>query len=255
VLWWLVVGLGIVLLVAAAGCVVVAIGMDRRVLAMRGTGTLPALEVSRLHLAGERGMRCEVSGVIECDSPLSAPLSMTLCVAYMRQIIREVQPGVHSDFEEQRRHDYRRDRVEIDPPEERRVRFVVRDASGTITVDPAWATIDMPRTDERYESVTSGVGMGMGATTVDARQVENALALGTQVYVLGYLGEVYGEPAIVRHPSDQTQPFVISHRSEEALERSETGRSNLLYMAAGLSGVFGVGMVVFAVLRIVATGV
>lgn len=254
-MWWFVGGAGILLAIIAIACVVVALNLDRRVLAMRGTGTLSTSEVERLHRAGERGLRCEIAGVVECDSPLTAPLSNTICVAYSHQVVQHVETGVYSDFEDA--HNRRgldgwsrnREYTQVQSPNDRRVRFHVRDASGRLLIDPAWALIDMKRTSERYESITSGVDTAR-PETVGAWNTEDALPLGSPVYVLGYLGEVYGEAALICHPASNEHPFVISHRSERELVRSVATRSNLLYLGAGVGTVLGGILIWLAYVRL-----
>jgi hypothetical protein len=144
---------------------------------------------------------------------------------------------------------HNREYTQIEAPNDRRVRFYVRDASGRLLVDPAWATMDMPRTNERYESVTSGVDSAR-PETVGAWNTEDALALGSPVYVLGYLGEVYGEAALICHASSKEHPFVISHRSERELEQRVSTRSNLLYLGSGVAGVLGGVLIWLAAVRL-----
>jgi hypothetical protein len=247
VVWWAFGGTGVIALIGAVACVIFALSLDRRVLTMRNTGTLGARETERLHRAGERGLRCEVAGVIECDSALSAPLSSTICVAYAHQVVEHVQRGVYSDMEDRRRNDYgtyrfSHDSTNVDTSDQRRVRFYVRDTSGRILIEPAWASIDMPRSDERYGSITGGVGSA-SPETVGQWHTEHTLAVGSTVYVLGYLGESYGEAALVSHPADRAQPFLISYRSEQELERSVATRSNLLYLGAGVGMVVGMMLI------------
>jgi E3 Ubiquitin ligase len=246
-LWWILAGGGLLLILIALGCLIAAFGIDKRLMVMRATRTMTASEVVHLHHSGARGTRCEIAGVIECESPISAPLSGALCVAYAHQTVRHVERGVHSAFEDKR---YTRERTEIDPTDDRRVRFYVRDASGRLLVDPAWALIDMPRSDERYDSVTSGVGTRQ-VENVGAWHTEDALAVGSSVYVLGYLGEVYGEAALTCHTTDRAQPFLISHRSEQALSGSALTRSSLLFAGAGFAGMIGVLLLVIAGMRLI----
>jgi hypothetical protein len=256
-MWWIIGAAGILLVIAAIACVIIALNLDRRVIAMRATGTLSTSEVERLHRAGERGLRCEISGVIECDSPLTAPMSNIICVAYSHQVVQHVETGVYSDFEDTRNNratfdglmPHNREYTQIEAPNDRRVRFYVRDASGRLLVDPAWATMDMPRTNERYESITSGVDSAR-PETVGAWNTEDALALGSPVYVLGYLGEVYGEAALICHASSKEHPFVISHRSERELEQRVSTRSNLLYLGSGVAGVLGGVLIWLAAVRL-----
>lgn len=240
---WVIGAIGIILVLAAITCLIFAFGLDRRLAAMQATRTLSAAEVLHLHQAGARGTRCEVVGVIECDSPLSSPLSNTICVAYKHEVTRHVEKGVYSSFEQRSR--YQREYTEVDPPDERRVRFYVRDTSGRILIDPTWAMIDMPRTKEQYDAFTSGVGMRNVANT-GSWHTEDTLAIGSQAYVLGYISETYGEPSLACHPQDRAEPYVISYRNERQIARGAGARSSVLFLIAGFAGVFGVLLIVMA---------
>jgi E3 Ubiquitin ligase len=61
------------------------------------------------------------------------------------------------------------------------------------------------------------VHLGGGHSTIGYRYVEGILPVGTPVYVLG----VIGEDGSIRAPAEQggEKRFLISHRSEEQLEK------------------------------------
>jgi E3 Ubiquitin ligase len=243
---WIFAIAGTLLIIAAITCLVFAFGLDTRLAAMQATRTVSSAEVLHLYQSGAQGTRLEVAGVVECDSPLSSPLSNTLCVAYSHQQVRHIEQGVHSSFEEQSRYQRRNNRTEVDPPDDRRVRFYVRDQNGRTLIDPAWASMDMPRSEERYDAFTSGIDTRNVANT-GTWHTEDVLAVGSQVYVLGYLGEIYGEAGLARHPHDQAKPFVISYRNEHQLSRSAGSRSSLLFLGAGFAGVFGMLLIAMVV--------
>ncbi len=224
-------GLLILFAAVAAG---VAWHAESGLIAMRRTPTLSAAEVAARHTwalrgAAPLGQAVEVLGTIECDEPLSAPYSETQCVAYEYSVHDErartiKRPGARTTY-----------KVEFggrDDTSQRVKRFYVRDASGRVAVDPAGASIEMPETVARYEAYT-----GLGGSEHTIWREERALALGNRVFVLGYLCDDQGEPVIGRYPG-AGQPFIISHRAEEALKARATAKTYGLYIGAvlGLAG-------------------
>src|SRR5437773_4786679 len=84
---------GIILLAVAAGCFFVARGQAGRLQEMAATDTYTAQMLGQLYQqvtgavgADSLAQQCEVAGVIECDAPLTAPVSGTACVAFARSV-------------------------------------------------------------------------------------------------------------------------------------------------------------------------
>jgi hypothetical protein len=201
-------------------------------MAMSATPTLSIAEVAERHRwatygAAPFGLPVEVVGTIECDQPLQAPYSETLCVAFDYSVNEENErhvrrPGSHRTRE-----------IEFggrDAYDHRTPRFCVRDATGLVTVDPAGARIEMVETVARYELFT-----GLGGSKREVWREEHALPLGNRVYVLGYLSTDHGAPIIGRHPTEKGRPFIISHRGEADLKVRAAGISYSLYLGAVLS--------------------
>jgi hypothetical protein len=220
-----------VLLLAAIAAAVVAWRGESRLIAMREAPTLSiaeAIQQQRRIRSGSLpfGDAVEVVGVIECDAPLRAPYSERLCVAFDYQVSEEHEQRVGG-------RGYRRGReIEthgFDATDQRVERFYLRDATGRIAVETAGATLDMQETVARYEEYT-----GHGGREREIWREERALLLGSQAYVLGYLGELSGEPALMRHPLAPRRPFLISHRDERALGGATRWRAYALYLAGGL---------------------
>jgi hypothetical protein len=123
--------------------------------------------------------------------------------------------------------------------------FWVRDATGRVLVDPLTAELDLQALDERYEVLTAS----SGGSERRAWHIEKGLLVGHQVYVLGYISEQSGQPALRRHPRDRDKKFIISYRSEQELSRATNRRANLFYTLAALSGVGGILLVGWQVLQ------
>src|SRR6187401_2397383 len=89
--------LGAVLLLTATYCVIAALRGEDRLVAILDTPTSSALDIHAIHRNnGAYGQACEVTGVIECDAALSAPLSGQACVAYSHTLTWEEwgKPGM-----------------------------------------------------------------------------------------------------------------------------------------------------------------
>ena len=232
---------GALLLLVTAFCVTAALRGEDRLLAIVDTPTSSALDIHAIHRNnGAYGQACEVTGVIECDASLSAPLSGQACVAYSHSLTWEEwgKPGMFDRRSGTSDLVYRTGGAEFD--DRRAPTFWVRDASGRVLVDPINAELDLQPIDSNYEVVTSGYGDSERRT----RREEKGLSLGQPVYVLGYLGEHQGQPIIQHHVGDKSKKFLISYRSEQTLTRANRLRATVFYFVAGISG--SAGMVLIA---------
>lgn len=227
----LIVGGGALTLLALLAATVAWRG-EGSLVAMREAPTLSAAEVAErfrwaTHGAAPFGQPVEVVGTIECDAPLQAPYSETLCVAYDYNVTEESEqiigrPGSrHARELEYGGHDAQGRRV---------ARFYVHDATGRVAVDPAGAQIDLVETVARYEEYT-----GLGGREREIWREERALPLGNRVFVLGYLGNDGGAPVIGRHPGHPGRRFIISHHDERALRFRVGTRAYGLYFGAVLA--------------------
>lgn len=224
---------GAALLIVALAAAIVAWRGETRLLAMRDAPTLSVAEVTARHGRAALGVAAfgqpvELVGTLECDAPLRAPYSETLCVAYEYDVAEENErligrPGRGRRFEF----------GGLDAQERRAQRFYLRDATGRIAVDPAGAQIELVETVARYEQYS-----GLGGNERAIWRTERALPLGNRVYVLGYLGDDGGAPLIGHHPSEAGRRFIISHRHEGALMARASLRAYGLYIGSvlGIAG-------------------
>jgi hypothetical protein len=217
---------------AAVVAAVVAWRGEGSLLAMGDAPTLSiaeAIERQRRIRSGALpfGDAVEVVGSVECDTPLRAPYSEQLCLAYDYNVSEEHEQRVGG-----RRGLSRGRELEthaFDAQGRRVPRFYVRDTTGRIAVETAGATLDMLETVARYEEYT-----GLGGREREIWREERALPLDRPVYVLGYLGDLGGEPALMRHPLHKGRRFIISYRDERALGAATRRRAYGLYLASGL---------------------
>jgi hypothetical protein len=245
---------GVILLIVALICFFIARSQASQLQAMNAADTYTAQLLTDFHKqvtstlgADALAQPCEVEGVIECDAPLTAPLSGMACVAYTRTITREYEEDVTTTDAEGKSQTTTERRSETLENEDRRVNFWVRDATGRALVNPEAAELDLVETANRYETAPAP---GFGRTrTLGQRSVEHALALGTKVYVLGCAVDLQGQPAIARGPRDSKAKFLISRRSEHELAQSAASWSRNLYYAAAGSGVLGLVLLVVGLVR------
>ncbi|PDW04781.1 GIDE domain-containing protein [Candidatus Viridilinea mediisalina] len=223
---------GLVLFVIAGVAVAVAWRREGKVLAMRDAPTLSTAELLDRHRTGmtgfsQLGEAVEVVGTIECEHPLAAPFSETICVAYRYRVNESTDQrlptpdgGSQRDFAFSGLDDY-----------ERHVpRFYVRDASGRIAIDPKGATFDLIEKVARYEAYT-----GLAGSERQIWREEYVLPLGNRVYVLGYLLSDQDEAIIGRHPLEKDRHFLISHRDEDSLSSKVRTQAYMLYGGALLA--------------------
>jgi hypothetical protein len=238
-------GAGGLLVIVAAFCAAAALRGEDRLVAILDTPTSSALDIQAIYRNnGAYGQACEVTGVIECDTALSGPLSGQACVAYSHSTTWEEwgKPGMFDKRSGTSDLVYRSGGTEFD--DRQAPTFWVRDASGRVLVDPINAELDLQPIDSRYEVFTSSLGDSERRT----RREEKALPLGQPVYVLGYLSERQGQPIIQRHASDSSKKFLISYRSEQALTRTNRLRTAVFYFTAGISGSAGVLLIAWRLL-------
>lgn len=245
--------IGIILLVLALILFLFARSQANRLRSLDAADTYTARLLGEVHrkitttLGGDAlAQPCDISGTIEADPPLLAPLSGQACVAYTRTVTREYEERVtetDSNGNTETRTERRSETLET---EERRSNFWVRDETGRTLVRPEGAELDLMETTNRYDEAAEP---WRGSTrTLGRRHTERALPVGTTIFVLGCAVDFQGQPAVARHPADGKQSFIISRRNKRELTRSAASWSrNLTYAAAG-SSVLGVLLMLFALL-------
>jgi hypothetical protein len=245
---------GILLLIVALICFFWGRSQTGQLQAMNAADTYTAQMLSDLYGqvsaavgADALAQVCEVEGVIECDAPLSAPLSGMACVAYTHTVTREYDEDVTTTDSQGKTEQHTERRSETLVSEERRVNFWVRDATGRVLLDPEDADLDLIETANRYEAASSP---GHGRTrTIGQRLIETTLAVGTRVYVLGCAVDYQGQAAIARSPRNSSARFLISRKSERELAQSASSWSRGLYYVTAGSGLLGLILLVLGLVR------
>lgn len=239
------------LFIMAIVCIIAAEQRIKRLAAMHDTEAYTARAIAQIHqqiargsLREDWGYACEITGVVECDTAILTPQTQQTCVAYSYAVMRETWQKLGA-FDHRRAHDsdgwvktdssnnYDLHHVPI---------FRVRDATGYVLVDPAFADFDLEQTDKHYEVMSFSIGEGEYRTWHD----EKALQTGRLAYILGYLADRDCQPILMRHPSNTHKKFIVSYRTEQELAKATGGAANGYYFAAGLSG--GVALILLVLL-------
>jgi hypothetical protein len=227
------------------------------------TSTAASLATEASDVAAEIGAGsftkvAELKGVVECDPPLLAEMSGTACAWYRSTVVREYEESyTERDSDGDTRSGTRRGSETVST-NERRTRFMVRDATGAVEVDPEGAPVDGAQVLSRFERGDTGPSLsigslrltlgaiGSGRRTVGYTIEEWALPVGARVYVLGEAKDDGGSLRVAK-PSTKGGRFIISTKSEEQiLEAAKKGSSALAIAAA----VLGAGAVVVLVLML-----
>lgn len=236
---------GVLSLIGAGVTFFMGRGEKAKSTAMAVADTHTAQELNEIHSrvvgtldADALAEQCEITGVIECDTPLTAPLSKKTCVAYNHTISREYEEEVtETDSDGKRKTSTRRGSETVES-NNRRVKFWVRDSSGQTLVDPEGAAIDLRNSGERFETADDDERGSKRRRTLGYRTTESILSVGSPVYVLGCAVDFQGQPMMSHHPRDKTQKFIISWKSEQELVgAAESGSRNLqitTYVLVGL---------------------
>jgi E3 Ubiquitin ligase len=239
---------GILLLIVAVVCYFIARSQSGKLRALSAADNYSAQMLSDLHSqvtaalgADALAQPCDIEGVIECDAPLTAPLSSTACVAYTYVVTREYEEDVTSTDSDGKTSTQTQRRSETLENQERQVNFWVRDRTGRALVVPEGADLDLVETANRFDAAPARRSR---TRDLGQRLVETTLAVGTQVYILGCAVDHQGQLALARNPQDTKARFLISRRSERELTQSAASWSRNLYYAAAGAGVVGLLLIV-----------
>ena len=237
-------GFGILMWVAAGVLLYQRRKQLRKTDLMRRVETSQASEVAAL----SAGTPVEVKGFLRCEEPLKSEMAGHECAYYLSQVIREYREtdrDADGDMQTRRR-------SEVMASNERFAPFVVEDHSGVVGIRGEGAEVDALEVMNRFENDTGGEGsitlggisvnLGGGARTIGYRYVETVLPVDAPVYVLG----VAQEDGHIGSPVEEggEERFLISHRSEEQLEKKYR-RSALLL------GLLAVGLFLFGAIFVV----
>ncbi|MFC1687557.1 GIDE domain-containing protein [Patescibacteria group bacterium] len=184
----------------------------------------------------QSNMQAEVQGNVVTQNPLKTPFSDRECVYYEFEVEKEVRrrgrgtdgrPTTETDWET----------VEQD---KKMIPFFIEDSAGKVAVNPEGATIE-PRDlgEQRFrrgERFGNDFLRNLLSSVSDAnmRASEKALFTGESAYVFGHVTE--GAQGLEFNKSGKE--FLISHKSEEQVQKS-TARTATTMKVLGFIGLLG----------------
>lgn len=186
--------------------------------------------------------RCEVSGTIEADMALTAPLSKRQCAYYEVTATREYEEQVTTTDSEGKTTRSMQRGNEVIETDKKSVLFWVRDATGRVRIDPEGAEMDLEESANRFEQSTDP-GLS-NRRTLGVRRVEKLLPLGVPIFVHGYARDRQGEVVVARNPKNEGH-FLVSRKTEQELLSSSSSSVRWFQIGAAVSG--GIGLVVLVI--------
>lgn len=198
-----------------------------------------AKEIAREIGGGSWREYVKVSGEIECDRPLTAPLSEKPCAHYRMSVRREYEERVTvKDSEGKSREETQRG-SETMSTNEQSVPFVLRDRTGSIEVNLESAdletitVIDEFRAEQpggliSFGGFTLATGTaGMGRRTLGYHYHEAILPLQRQATVVGSVVD-QGDRLVLKKPTEGDHHFIVALRTAEEITKAAQDQAILL---------------------------
>jgi hypothetical protein len=261
---------GIVLALAALGLYFGSKSQRKKLGQMEEAQTYTAKELSEL--AAEVGKEIgpgsfnqisEIKGTIECGDPLLSELSQTPCVYYSMNVTREYEETYWEQDSNGNQVQRTRRGSESVASNRRSLPFLVRDATGTILVEPDGASFVDEKVFSQFEQgARSGSPYSFGRFSFDAspfmaaggrrtigfRFEESAIPVGRAVYVLG---EVIDRNSRLRmaKPDQKGKSFIVSLKSEEEMKKGAQAGAKGLSIASLVLAILGIAVLAFGIFR------
>ncbi|HEU5086684.1 MAG TPA: E3 ubiquitin ligase family protein [Roseiflexaceae bacterium] len=242
---------GIILLVVGGLLFMVSRNEKSKLAAMTAADTYTTQMLADLHQRVTAGVGAdalaqpvEVAGTIECDTPLTGPVSGKPCVAYTYTVSREYEEDVTEKNDEGKTVTTTKKSSETEKHESQRVPFYIRDDAGRVLLLPDGAELDMLSAGERFDHPASSGGR---VRTLGWRHTEKALPVGTRVFVLGTAVDHQGAPAIAKNPKGGQ--FIVSRKTEQELASDTQGSAKGFNIAAIVSAAIGLVLVVVGLIN------
>lgn len=263
--------IGVALILGAVGLVMNYFSQKRKLEQMEATetSTVEFLESLRKSMAegvgaGSLNYVTEVKGKIVCDEPIVSELAGVECVFYSMTVTREYEEAYYERDQQGRTH--RRIRTGYDPvaSNQRSTPFYVQDATGRIRIRPDGAEFVGEEVHSRFESAEQHGGgflqigrmrielprsySGGDRRTIGYHFEEEAVPVGSEVYVLGEATDREGELCIVR-PMDKDKKLIVSTRSEEELARQGQSSMKISVFGAIACIILGIAAIVYDLMQ------
>jgi hypothetical protein len=242
---WVLVGLGILALLIAAGCMWYRRSEGQQRALMAATPTSKTAEVATL----APGTVVEVKGTLRCATPLTGEFSQQPCVYFKAEIQRE-ETYYTRDSQGREQRQTRTTNVHSNC---RHAPCVVADDSGQVDLRLDDATIEGQVAVNRRESDNQGAaGVAIAILNVASGRNQRATLITTETILppdipIYVLGEVQPDHSIGRPPvGSKNKVFVVSQKSEEQRDK-DLGRAMVwLLVISVVLAVLGASLLIWA---------
>ncbi|MBD2464979.1 E3 ubiquitin ligase [Oscillatoria sp. FACHB-1407] len=198
----------------------------------------------------------KLSGVIQCDRPITSELKQEPCVYYKMEVRREYEEKVTKQDSEGKSYQDTQRGSEVISSNQQSIPFTIQDDRGAIEVNPDGANIETVKIlDEfRPEQAVGGLlsfgGFSLAVNssfgnrrTLGYRYSESILPLYRKVLVVGTVSDSGG--LVIQKPPESEQQFIISLRTDEELTKAADRNAKGAFY--GMVGCLAVGAVLVLV--------
>jgi hypothetical protein len=202
---------------------------------------------------------CELKGVAHADSPLTAELSNDQVVYYKSIVEHKYERQENKkDAQGNIRKQWVKHTDVVSENERWADGWGLKDDTGFIAIEPAKAKLHTDQLMSKFEKgeptqsglsiKLGGVSIGLGSSnnghkTIGYNYKEIGIKLNTDLYVLGDANDRDGELRVSK-PTDKSQPFIVSTKSEDelvsGLGSSIKGLTIGAYVCWGLGGLVAI---------------
>jgi hypothetical protein len=259
---------GVVLMAVAVMLLHTAYRQTRLARQAAATPHTPISELQALHerVAAQIGsdlfaQRVALTGVLECEQPLSAPLSGTPCAAFRYRVTRRWEEEYETRDDKGKLCRRVRSGSDIVSKNERRTRFQIFDGTGRLQVDPEGARLEMEKMVDRFEPGEMERAPRFGSLIVDLghghvrphrltlgyHSLEEIVPLGREVYVLGMATDRDGTLSVARSPEPE-EPFLVSLHSRRQVVDGARADITRSMVGAAACGPLGIALLVIGLL-------
>jgi len=212
---------------------------------------------------------CELKGKLVTDAPVQGELSGHEVAIYETRVTRV--------FETRRERRDANGNVNVTwhkssetlSSNRREAEVFLDDGSARVRLIPSGAELALDKVVDRFEPPNAvehnhhggfalragsfslsltGTRHGDSRRTLGYRFQESVLPLDSEVYVLAEIADT-SDGALIRKPTESEAPFVVSLKTEAELIRGKMASAKWLKIAAALSGIAGVALVVMGLLK------
>lgn len=221
--------------------------VGKEILKIRATDTSTIEELKQLQASIEAEIGggafqqvVELMGTIVCNNPLTSELGEEECVYYQTHIEEEYERTYYETDEEGNRVRKTSRETRKVAGHETSIRFQLKDATGTIMVNPNQADLEALQVVDHYEPYGGGKkvryrkfklddtpNQSKDHRTLGYRFQEWVLRVGSPIYLLGEVNDRENQ-LMIDKPKEADQPFIITYKTEAELVEDKQGSQTAL---------------------------